>query len=200
MLKNGLAILLTASFAASLQVSAAGLNQSDNYKQCGANEPARELAQRVVEDQDQLRSELHCHSLLTKIAQAKAEEMANSGKVTHYGEGGTPDQRLISAGYNLYLPVGAAGLNHVEAVLGGYSRPSVVLDKFKNSYHHRVHLFGEHDFFLQQDNIGVGYAYNWNSPHVDYWVIYIARQKDSVRVEHEAYDKDDMRVINKPMK
>ncbi|WP_223669103.1 CAP domain-containing protein [Kangiella shandongensis] len=200
MLKSGLGIFLTASLSVSLHASEVKQDNNDNYEECGLNEQARELAKLVVQDQDQLRSELHCHNLLTKIAQAKAEEMANSGKVTHYGEGGTPDQRLIDAGYSLYVPTGAVGLNHVEAVQGGYSRASEVLDNFKNSYHHRVHLFGEHDFFLQQNDIGVGYAYNWNSPHVDYWVVYIAAEKEEVQVDPEAYDEDDMNTISKPMK
>ncbi|WP_068991361.1 CAP domain-containing protein [Kangiella sediminilitoris] len=204
MLKNGLIIIL---LIASFYLSTKALQRSDSpsenkvsYEECGLSEQARALAKLVIEDPDQLRKELSCSSLLTKIAQSKAEEMAATGKVTHYGEGGTPDQRLINGGYKLYLPKGAVGLNHVEAILGGYSSPSAVLDSFKNSFHHRVHLFGEHEFFLKQNDIGVGYAYNWNSPHVDYWVIYIASRKQTVVENLKSLDEEDLRLISKPMK
>ncbi|RDX37536.1 CAP domain-containing protein [Kangiella sp. HD9-110m-PIT-SAG07] len=147
------------------------------YKNCGLNSESRTLAKLVMEDSEQLRESLTCNYLLSEIAQQKAEEMASLGVVSHVGPGGNPDQRLMDKGYDLFLPDGAIIGNHVEAVQGGESRPEVIMDKFKNSYRHRVHLFGEHEFFLSQDQIGVGYAYNWDSPHVDYWVVYIASEE-----------------------
>ena len=150
------------------------------YEDCGLNKKSRTLAKLIREDQEQLRDRLSCSIVLSKIAQNKAEEMAEAGEVTHYGEWGSPNERLIKEGYQLDIPEDAMGSNYVEAVQGGEAIPVTVLDKFKNSYQHRVHLFGEHDFFLGQDQIGVGYAYNWQSPHVDYWVVYIASEKAPV--------------------
>ena len=150
------------------------------YEECGLNKKSRTLAKLIREDQEQLRKSLSCSIVLSKIAQKKAEEMAEAGKVTHYGTWGSPNERLIKEGYRLDIPEDAMGSNYVEAVQGGEGIPVTVLDRFKNSYQHRVHLFGEHDFFLAQDQMGVGYAYNWESPHVDYWVVYIASEKAPV--------------------
>ncbi|WP_052735225.1 CAP domain-containing protein [Kangiella geojedonensis] len=184
MLKNGLILLSSFSLVLSAPVvQAAGNSENETteqyYEGCGLNKKSRALAKLIREDQDQLRKSLSCSSLLSKIAQKKAEEMAEAGKVTHYGVWGSPNERLIKEGYRLDIPEDAVGSNYVEAVQGGEGIPETVLDRFKNSYQHRVHLFGEHDFFLAQDQMGVGYAYNWESPHVDYWVVYIAREKAS---------------------
>lgn len=149
-----------------------------NYHLCGQNDKARALAKLIIRSPDQLRQKLNCNGLLSKIAQKKAEEMAKAGEVTHHGKGGTPDQRLISNGYQLVLPSFAMGSNHVESILGGFSQSEEVYDQFSNSFSHRVHLFAEHPFYLSQDDIGVGYARKWTSPHVDYWAVYIAKDED----------------------
>ncbi|GAA4365543.1 CAP domain-containing protein [Kangiella marina] len=187
MLKSGLVLLSSFylvfcsshSFAESVLAEQETYSELEeaSYNLCGNSERTRLLAQLIVEDSDQLRESLQCNEQLASIAQSKAEEMASQGKVSHYGIEGGPDRRLMASGYRLYLPDDAIEGNHVEAVQGGYSSAYDVLDNFKNSYQHRVHLFGEHAFFLQQDEIGVGYASNWDTPHVDYWVVYIASQK-----------------------
>ena len=185
MLKNGRdfpvirvsLLLLFTYFGMAKATWAENLDDLNTYKSCGKSENSRALAKQIIEDDNQQRSTLTCNSLLSEIAQKKAEEMAMEGVVSHHGPGGTPDQRLIDAGYQLKIPKDTMNFNHVEAVIGGFSSSEEVLDNFKNSFHHRVHLFAEHEFFLQQDEIGVGYAYNWDSPHVDYWVVYIASEK-----------------------
>lgn len=209
MLKNGLIFLSSLSLLVAGSALANDNVPTKNseliaYEQCGHNKITRQLAKLIVNDDDQQRNELKCNALLSEVAQSKAEEMAANGKVTHYGEGGTPDERLREAGYQLYLPAGAIGLNHVEAIQGGYARPEVVLDNFKNSYGHRIHLFGEHEFFLQQNEIGVGYAREWNSPHVDYWVVYVASRENhpiqkQLLSDRKNSDKD-LVIPSKPMK
>lgn len=208
MLKNGLVIFLSSIFICGIAHATDKKNSQGvldtKYKKCGVNNKARLLASFVINSPEQKRKNLKCHNALSQIAQAKAEEMAAVGKVSHYGSGGSPDERLIKSGYQLYLPQGAVGLNHVEAILGGYSEADIVLDNFSNSYHHRVHLFAEHPFFLTQDDIGVGYAREWNSPHVDYWVIYIASEEGySINKDmftNKALEGKEILVIGKPMK
>ena len=153
---------------------------NDSFENCGLSVKSQLLAKLIIEDSEQQRAELHCNPLLSKVAQQKAEEMATHGEVSHYAIGDPPDQRLAKAGYKVDIPSGAYGLNHVEAVLGGFSEPQDVIDQLRNSFYHRVHLFAEHEFFLEQNEIGVGYAYEWKSPHVDYWVVYIAKRKDDL--------------------
>ena len=208
MLRNGQIILLSSVlFRGMLHATGSVSTQKTSvtdYENCGINAKARLLAKLIINAPDQKRKNIDCHSGLSQIAQQKAEEMAAMGEVSHYGSGGTPDERLINSGYKLSLPQGATGLNHVEAILGGYSEADIVLAKFSNSYHHRVHLFAEHPFFLTQDDIGVGYAREWSSPHVDYWVVYIAKDKDlainkSMFTNRELEGKEIL-VIGKPMK
>lgn len=176
-------ILLSSANSAEPMASS-GNFKGINYTDCGLNLKAQQLAKLIVTDSEQQRGELFCNALLSEVAQQKAEEMAAAGKVSHYGIGDAPDIRLIKAGYPLSLPDDATGNNHVEAILGGYSDPQEVIDEFRNSFNHRVHLFAENEFFLEQNEIGVGYAFEWNSPHVDYWVVYIAEgERESFRRE-----------------
>ncbi|ACV26492.1 CAP domain-containing protein [Kangiella koreensis] len=149
--------------------------KEDSYKSCGLNDKARELAKLIVTNKDQKRPILQCSALLAEVADKKAKEMAKEGKVSHDGPGGTPDVRLMRAGYPLSLPRSVVGNNHVESVMGGATYAEEVLDYFANSYAHRIHIFGEHPFYLEQFEIGVGHAEEWYSPHIDYWVVYIAK-------------------------
>ncbi|WP_018625755.1 CAP domain-containing protein [Kangiella aquimarina] len=145
---------------------------------CGLNEKAKELALMIINHKDQKRVSLSCSPILAKVAALKAREMAETGRVSHEGPGGSPNARLIEAGYQLDLPPGVVGTNFVESVMGGSPHAEEVLDYFSSSYVHRIHIFGEHPFYLEQTEIGVGYAKEWFSPHVDYWVVYIAKPKN----------------------
>ncbi|AUD78662.1 CAP domain-containing protein [Kangiella profundi] len=151
-----------------------------SYESCGLNDKARELAKLIITHKDQKRPILQCNALLAEIADKKAKEMAKLGKVSHDGPGGTPDKRLVDAGYPLSLPTAVIGNNHVESVMGGTSHAEEALDYFANSYAHRIHIFGEHPFYMEQYEIGVGHAEEWYSPHIDYWVVYIAKAERPV--------------------
>ncbi|GAA0197084.1 hypothetical protein GCM10009123_00170 [Kangiella japonica] len=198
MLKSGqaaLAVLINLSMLSSAESaelkSPTDSSNIETYEDCGLNQKAQDLAKLIVTDSEQNRSELYCNALLSEVAQNKAEEMAAAGKVSHNGSGGTPNLRLIKAGYPLNLPAEAEGENHVEAILGGYSDPEEVIDMFRNSYYHRIHLFAEDPFFLEQNEIGVGYAAKWFSPHVDYWVVYIAKgNRESINGEPSKSEED----------
>lgn len=154
--------------------------KESSYESCGLNDKARELAKLIVTHKDQKRPILQCNALLAEIADKKAKEMAKQGKVSHDGPGGTPDKRLIDAGYPLSLPAAVVGNNHVESIMGGTSHAEEALDYFANSYAHRIHIFGEHPFYMEQYEIGVGHAEEWYSPHIDYWVVYIAKAERPV--------------------
>ena len=145
---------------------------------CGANEQAQALAKLIMNDPLQQRPKLSCNSLLSQVAQQKAQEMAQRGIVSHM-VGGSPNSRLRHAGYNLPNNYGIALANQVEALAGGYDSPLQVWTAFKKSDDHRSHLLAEHPFYQEQDELGVGYVYLWQSPHVTYWVVYVARNEDS---------------------
>jgi len=182
--------LLRISFTLLLVLSFQLAAKESSYESCGLNEKARELARLIITHKDQKRPLLQCNALLAEAADKKAREMAKEGKVSHDGPGGTPDKRLLNAGYPLSLPVAVIGNNHVESIMGGTPHAEAVLDYFANSYSHRIHIFGEHPFYMEQFEIGVGHAEEWYSPHIDYWVVYIAKAE---RPTIEYDDRDPMK-------
>ena len=143
---------------------------------CGEDPYAQRLAELIINDPEQQRPRLRCNDTLVQVATRKAQEMAEMGLVSHLGES-DPNTRLRSAGYALptYYPL--IGANQVEAVAGGYATPEAAWQAFKGSQEHRSHVLGEHPFYREQDEIGVGFYRKWSSPHVDYWAIYLARRE-----------------------
>jgi len=148
---------------------------ADELESCGNNEQARLLVKLITEDKDQNRTNIRCNSILTEAAVAKAERMAEFGLVLH-NLGGSPNSRLREIGYKLPEHYGNEfDSNQVEAIAGGYSSAEGVWDAFKRSKSHRVHLLGEHEFYVEQDEIGVAFIKKWKSPHVEYWVVYLTK-------------------------
>jgi uncharacterized protein YkwD len=101
--------------------------------------------------------------------------MAEFGLVMH-NLGGSPNSRLREVGYKLPKHYGTRfNSNQVEAIAGGHSSAAAVWDAFKRSESHRTHLLGEHEFYVEQDEIGVAFIKKWESPHVEYWVVYLTK-------------------------
>ncbi|MDX1539497.1 CAP domain-containing protein [Arsukibacterium sp.] len=149
---------------------------SGNVSDCGLNEKAQQLALLIIQDPEQQRATLSCHPLLAQAAADKAKAMAKGGKVNHYIGGLGANERLRMLGYQLPPFYSGTIGNQVEAVAGGYSTAEEAWRVFKTSAGHRSHLLGELPFYLQQNHIGVGFYYEWSSPHVEYWAVYVARE------------------------
>jgi len=148
---------------------------ANEASECGNNEQAITLAKLIKNDNVQKRTHIRCNRLLTKAAEAKAKKMAEFGLVAH-NLGGSPNSRLREAGYKLPEHYGDKfNSNQVEAIAGGYSTASDVWKAFKRSKGHRTHLLGEHEFYQEQDEIGIAFIKKWESPHVEYWVVYLAK-------------------------
>lgn len=145
---------------------------------CGIHSKARELAQLIIHDANQKRIRLKCNPILARVAAEKAQEMAEKGMVSHYAGYVGANRRLVEAGYSLPAHYPTLYHNQVEAVAGGYTSAIEVWDELKGSSAHRAHMLGEHSFYLEQDEIGVAFYRKWDSPHVEYWVVYIATQSD----------------------
>ena len=148
------------------------------YRDCGLDPKAQQLAARIIKDAEQNRSAIVCNPLLSKIALDKAKEMAELGRVDHIGRMGA-NKRLIEAGYPLSKIYPRMFENNVEAIAAGYGKPLKMWEQFKNSSGHRTHLLAEHEFYLLQNEIGVGYFRDVKTAHVDYWVVYFAHQEES---------------------
>ncbi|MFT5140109.1 MAG: hypothetical protein ACI9H8_002434 [Lysobacterales bacterium] len=142
---------------------------------CGLNKEARQLALLIIQDTAQQRLDLRCNSRLSEIADSKAREMAELGLVAHIGRS-SANSRLVSGGYPLSKLYPRGLENNVEAIAGGISSATQVWREFKNSKDHHMHLLGGHDFYLLQDEIGAGYFKDPFSPHVEYWVVYVAHR------------------------
>ncbi|MBY6185612.1 CAP domain-containing protein [Marinobacter hydrocarbonoclasticus] len=145
--------------------------------ECGLHPKARELARLIIVDPEQKRPALRCDGLLAMVAQEKAREMAERKHVSHLGEGG-PNARVANAGYPLDRRYDVGLGNQIEAVAGGYSEAAEMWEAFKASSGHRTHLLGEQPVYREQDEISVGYYFDWEAPHIDYWVVYVARKDD----------------------
>ena len=144
-------------------------NNGDN-EDCGFNEKAKKLARLIINDAQQNRKRLVCNRKLSAIAAAKVKEMAKIKRVRHR----MSNRLLIDAGYPL-AKIYPRGLeNNVEALAGGISSPEAMWESFKNSKGHRMHLLAEHEFYMQQDEIGVGFISDPKTPHVEYWAVYVA--------------------------
>lgn len=149
--------------------------QANKADDCGNNKQAQLLAQLIINDKEQQRTNLRCNRILTEVAQSKAKKMSEIGLVVH-NLGGSPNSLLYEAGYKLPKYYGNDfNSNQVEAIAGGYSDAGEVWDGFKRSKGHRTHLLGELEFYIEQDEIGVGFIKEWQSPHVEYWVVYLTK-------------------------
>lgn len=147
---------------------------NNKYEDCGNNEQARLLAEMIINDDYQQRTDIRCNKLLTKVATEKAKLMVKRGLVMHNLDG-SPNQNLRDVNYQLPDYYGGAMSNQVEAIAGGYSDAEDVWDGFKNSFGHRQHLLGEIDFYREQDELGVAFVKKWESPHVEYWAVYLTK-------------------------
>jgi len=157
---------------------------ADSFQDCGNNINSRILARMIIEDKNQRRTQLKCNLLLSKIADDKAKEMAILKRVTHVRRN-PANKRLVEAGYPLAEIYPLLFENNVEAIAAGISDPLIMWQEFKGSDVHRIHLLGQHEFYCLQNEIGVGFFYDTKTPHVEYWVIYIAHQ-----IEILNYDGD----------
>ena len=160
------------------------------FEDCSATEQGRRLAALIINDPDQKRARLNCSSQLAQIADQKAKEMARLGIVSHVGSS-FANRRLINAGYPLSRIYPRMFANNVEAIADGIAEPEAMWPEFKDSKAHRNHLLAEHEFYLLQDEIGVGYFADPQSPHGEYWAVYVAHQREAKTYQGEIAKSKD---------
>lgn len=141
---------------------------------CGLNQQAINLAQLIIESNNQKRTELHCSEKLAQVALIKAKMMAKANDINHRIEYITPNQLLRQHGINLPNNYPMFD-NQVESVMGAVATAQESYDIFMTSPDHKIHLLGEKDFLLKQNQIGVGFFKDKSSEHVYHWVVYITQ-------------------------
>ncbi|NMP17391.1 CAP domain-containing protein [Thalassotalea sp. Y01] len=174
----------------SLTTLAFAQNNPADFSACGNSAVAKQLAKYIIEDNQQRRAAIHCNAQLSELAEQKAKLMLEFGLVTHNLDG-SPNARLRDGGYPLPDYYGDDfNSNQVEAIAGGYASAKDVWQAFKSSKDHRTHLLGEHEFYLEQNEIGVAFIKEWSSPHVEYWVVYLT--KSANRADRQVDTSKDM--------
>ncbi len=130
------------------------------------------------------RDTLTWNEILAKVAQAKAEDMANNNYFSHTDLSGYGINYYVNkAGYEIPAKWYAdKTTNYFENIAAGYSTgeatvKQLIYDKGANnaSAGHRASLLGMTDWTSNCYDIGIGFAYNKNSKYRYYWSIIIAK-------------------------
>ena len=144
---------------------------------CGFTAQRRELFNLLISDPDQKRASPTCNATLARVAQARAEDMAQRGYFAHTNPDGIGPNHLVeAAGYVLptFYSHDLNG-NNIESIAGGTQTASATWRAWKSSSGHRPHVLGEDPFYAEQVDIGIGYVYIANSTYKHYWVIITAK-------------------------
>lgn len=140
-----------------------------------ATEPVNPVAtfyRLLTADQRQRRPSLGTCAQLEAAAEWKAADIVANGYWAHQAHGGEwPNATARRFGCNLPAEYGNTW-NGVESLVAGSPDAAVMFNALAESPSHRVHLFGEVDFYRMQTHVGVAMAtggcYGW------VWVVMIA--------------------------
>lgn len=141
-----------------------------------ANE--QDMIDLLVGDINQEHPSLARNEILMRAAQVKASDMANRNYFDHTNPDGKGANWLVEQmGY--YLPAVGYGHgdsdNNIESISAGDVDADDIWAAFMASDPHKDHLLGRTEFFADQDEYGVGYAFNSSSTFDHYWVVLIAK-------------------------
>jgi len=143
---------------------------------CELTPPERRMADLLLQA-SRLRGTLRCRPELSRFASRRARDMARRGYFSHLTpERLGPNQLLRDQGYPLPAAYPGGLANTVESIAGGVRAPEDAWRLLTASASHREHLLGEDPGFADQDEFGIAYYRDIHAPHVDYWVIVIARR------------------------
>ncbi|MCQ2207520.1 MAG: CAP domain-containing protein [Paludibacteraceae bacterium] len=130
------------------------------------------------------RSALSWNSALAKVAQAKAEDMAENNYFSHTDLNGYGvNYYMYKAGYSMPESwYSSKGNNYFENIAAGNATAEAMVKQLvydsgasNSSAGHRSSLLGISDWNSNCTDIGIGYAYNANSTYKHYWSVIIAK-------------------------
>ena len=139
---------------------------------CDLNPQEREIANLAINHPDQGRPFMNCNPILAQVARERALDMGTRNYFSHTNpDGFGPNYLVRQAGYALPTWYDVANdANNIESISGGYSTAATAWAGWLNSAGHRVHVLGQEEFWADQTNFGIGYAYVPNSTYRHYWV------------------------------
>lgn len=111
-------------------------------------------------------------NLLAQVARERALDLGNRNYFSHVNpEGNGPNFLVRQAGYQLpsWWSTDPAH-NYIESIAGGYPTAESAWNAWLKSSGHRRHVLAENDFWAEQTNFGIGYAFVSNSKYCHYWV------------------------------
>ena len=140
---------------------------------CDLNDEEAAIFQMMKADPKQGRDEARCNPILAKVARARAKDMATRQYFDHVDpDGHGPNYLVLAAGYRLpdwYDRSERA--NNIESIGGGFQDAASMWRAWLGSEYHRIHVLGSISFYADQEEVGVGYYYDENSPYGKYWVV-----------------------------
>ena len=140
---------------------------------CELNAQEQELTRLMAEDPNQERDQMSCNPVLARAARERAKDMATRGYFDHVNpDGYGPNHMVLEAGFRLpdwYDHSDRA--NNVESIGGGFKDANAMWQAWLGSQYHRVHVLGTVSFYADQEEIGMGYYEDKNSPYGTYWVL-----------------------------
>lgn len=167
------AVLASALWGASVMAGRLDISPCDAL----LNAQERRLARLFESDSAQRRPVRRCDPRLTRLARARAADMAARGYVSHVTpEGDGPNRQVTRAGYELPgFYSRRRNANNVEVITAGDETADEAWRGWLKSRRHRRQVLGLTRFFAEQDDYGVGYAENPRSKYGRYWVLIAAR-------------------------
>lgn len=148
-------------------------NPSTETPQMGwqPNLQEQQLATLFVNDPEQHRQNPTRQDILSHVARARAEDMAERNYFSHTDPDGHEANFLVEqADYQLpdYYPNNG---NNIESIGLNFTTAAAAWQAWKDSPGHRVHVLGEDPFYAEQTDYGFGYAARADR---HYWVVITA--------------------------
>lgn len=149
---------------------------------CGLSPGAAAFFWRLQFDARQQRARLVCDARLVQAAERRAAAQYGDGLSHCDSRGVCANVYVRAAGCKLPSSYAANG-NNVEEMAAGTRDAMVIFDALAGSPSHKVHLFGENDFFRKQTRVGIAmielpsHRYRW------IWAVLIAECEDGVSGE-----------------
>jgi hypothetical protein len=146
--------------------------------ECSLMEEQYQLAKLLLTDPAQGRRSPRCSGIMTRVANAKAQDMAARNYAGHTNpEGIGPNLLLRQAGFLLPSTYGTArDANNVESWVAGSPAAKEVWRWWMDSPGHRRHLLATDPFYAEQTDYGIGYGFNSGSQYQHYWIFLSARR------------------------
>ena len=139
---------------------------------CVPAKQEEEIASLARNHPGQGRPTMDCHPILAQVARERALDMGVRDYFSHVNpDGYGPNYLVRQAGYRLpsWWKTDPE-LNYIESIAGGYPTAGEAWNAWLGSPAHRRHVLGEIDFFAEQTNYGIGYAFVLGSEYGHYWV------------------------------